>query len=421
VRTVQHLLVAVLIALAAFLLPACSLGGGGMETFADAEISISYPKRWHVTPFSTTNSPRRLAVTSYPIPEDAVEGDCGGLQAVRLLPRDGALVLLIDYGRRGSLARRPDRLTLGDGEFAEYECFGRSTMFRFSVGDRDLQAHVALGPDASGKTRDRALAILSALTVGERSEFIPATYRERDRVILPVTFPDGTRAELVYLPEFDLAGFAVRPYSSGRLHGKSPTPGRGDIVARDFVIGHREVGHLLAERSESTPPTLLAWYEGVGGERVGFWDLRRAGLNVRYLSFQFGRWGVLVYDYIGPGAMTDAERSSWAASFSGRETADGFLLLRGSGPLHLARAGEHAGPRLLFSAGPRRSLELYPGQCRPHRDQTRVIHGKRVQWSRGFADWCLSDSMRIHVGGGADFVERLIRDLVVRNVKIAKR
>jgi len=29
--------------------------------------------------------------------------------------------------------------------------------------------------------------------------------------------------------------------------------------------------------------------------------------------------------------------------------------------------------------------------------------------------------MRIHVGGGADFVERLIRDLVVRNVKIAKR
>lgn len=185
--------------------------------------------------------------------------------------------------------------------------------------------------------------------------------------------------------------------------------------------GDRDVEHLLAERSQSKPPTLLAQYEGVDGERVGLWDLRRADLNVRYLGFQFGRWGVLVYDYIGPGAMTDAERSSWAASFSGRETADGFLLLRGSGPLHLARAGEHAGPRLLFSAGPRRSLELYPGQCRPHRDQTRVIHGKRVQWSRGFADWCLSDSMRIHATGRREFIGRLIRELGVRNMEIAKR
>src|SRR5665809_70744 len=130
VRTVSHLLVAVLVALAAFLLPACTLGGDGTEMFTEDEISIRYPESWHVTPFSTTNSPRRLAVASYPSPEETVEGDCGGLQAVRRLPREGALVLLIDYGQRGSFAPRPDVLTLGDGEFAEYECFGPSTMFR---------------------------------------------------------------------------------------------------------------------------------------------------------------------------------------------------------------------------------------------------------------------------------------------------
>ena len=50
------------------------------------------------------------------------------------------------------------------------------------------------------------------------------------------------------------------------------------------------------------------------------------------LGLRFGRWVVLVYDYEAAGAMTDAERASWAATFSGRETDGGFLLLEGSGP-----------------------------------------------------------------------------------------
>jgi hypothetical protein len=119
--------------------------------------------------------------------------------------------------------------------------------------------------------------------------------------------------------------------------------------------------------------------------------------------------------------MTGAERVSWAASFSGRETEDGFLLLEGSGPLRLARAGESAGPQLTFSEGkPIRDLTLYPSRCRPHRDQTRLIDGKLVQWSGGFADWCLSDSMRIQASGSREFIGALIRELDVRNVTIAK-
>lgn len=426
----RSLLVLVLLVIGTLHVGGCSGRDGEDEaqTFNEDGVSFRYPKSWHVTAFSTTNAPSRLVVTSYPVPRDVVEGDCGGYEAVELLPDRGALVVLIDYGSAlpelrptEPFSQRAGNLTMGAGKFEHYECFGASTMFRFRVGGRVLQAHVALGPEASDETRDRALAILSALTVAGRSKPIPTTYRERERVVLPVTFPDGSRAELVYPPELDLAGFAVRPYSSGRLRGKSPTPERSDIVARDFVIADRDVDHLLAERNESTPPTLLARYNGVGGKHVGFWNLRRVDLNVRYLGFQFGRWAVLVYDYIGVSAMTDAERSAWSASFSGRETADGFLLLRGSGLLRLARAGEHAGPELLFSAGPERALELFPGRCNPHREQTRVIQGKRVTWSHGFADWCLSDSMRIHASGGADFIGGLIRELGVRNVEIAKR
>lgn len=249
--------------------------------------------------------------------------------------------------------------------------------------------------------------------------FPPATYQDGDRVALPVTFPDGTTAELVYPPEPDIAGLGVFPYGSGTLHGKSQTPGRGDFVARDFWVRYGDLDDVLAQRNGGAVPALLAQYEGADGQTVGLWNLRTND-TAHYLGFQFGRWAVLVYDYVGAGAMTDAERASWAANFSGRETDDGFLLLESSGPLRLARVGEHAGPELTFAAGnPNRALILFPGECRPHSDQTRLVGGKLVSWNGGFANWCLSDSMRIHAEGRREFVGALIRELEVRNVTIA--
>lgn len=393
--------------------------GRDAEDFNENLISFRYPAGWHVTGFSTSNSPRRLAVTTYAVSPDAVEGDCGGYEAVRLLPPEGALIVLIDYGPRRSFAPRPRTLTMRDGEFAEYECFGASSMFRFRVGDRGFQAHVAVGSDASNETQERALAVLASLTVDEHPKLVPPTYSEADRVILPVTFPDGTTAELVYTLELDLAALGAFPYGSGTLRGRSTTVGRSDTVARDFWIRHGDVEDVLALRNDNKTPMLLATYGGSDGQDVGFWDLRTDD-TAHYLGFQFGRWAVLVYDYVGVGAMTDAERSSWAASFSGRETDEGFLVLEGSGPLRLAKAREHAGPQLAFAEGnPTRHLTLFPGTCTPHRDQTRVVDGQLVQWSGGFADWCLSESMRIHASGDQAFVGPLIRGLDVRDVVLA--
>jgi len=252
-------------------------------------------------------------------------------------------------------------------------------------------------------------------------EFVPATYNEGDRVVLPVTFPDGTSAELVYAPELEIAQLAVFPYTSGTLRRIRPTPARGESVGRDFVIRYGDLAALLMSRNDHKPPKLLSRYEGVDGQTVGLWDF---GWNdtAHYLGFQFGPWAVLVYDYIAEGpAMTEAERASWAASFAGSETGEGFLVLEGSGLLRLASAGEHAGPLLTFAAGePTRDLTLFPGECRPHRDQSRLVDGKLVQWNGGFADWCLSESMRIHASGPRDFIGGLVRGLAVTNVDIAK-
>jgi hypothetical protein len=252
--------------------------------------------------------------------------------------------------------------------------------------------------------------------------FVPATRAEGDSVVLPVTFTDGTSAELVYPQTLEVAALGLVPYGSATLRGKSPDPGRSDEVGRDFLILHGEVQDYLARSGLPKPPSPIARYEAADGQSVGFWNLPRPEPN--YLGFQFGRWAVLVYDYpadeSGGAAMTDAERATWSASFSGRETADGFLLLRGSGPLRLAQAGETAGPQLSFgSVGEPPWFALYPGPCKPHRDQTQTVHGKLVAWTPGFANWCLSNTMRIHASGRGPVIDALIRGLAVRDVTLA--
>jgi hypothetical protein len=141
-----------------------------LRTFSDHGITLRYPPGWSLVGFSTTVLPARLAVASYPLPADAVEGDCGGLTAVEALPRDGALVILIDYGQAAAaeFAARPARLRLRDGKYDNYECFGASTMFRFRAGGRALQAHLALGHHADSSVSRQALAVLDSIVVKAR-------------------------------------------------------------------------------------------------------------------------------------------------------------------------------------------------------------------------------------------------------------
>jgi hypothetical protein len=112
-----------------------------------------------------------LVAATYSVRRDDVEGDCGGYAAVKRLPSDGAYVVLIDYG--GSLdapTRRRDfsqrlPLTLDEGQLAEFECFGRSYAFHFSLEGRGLQAHLAHGHSADRTTRADALAVLNSISV----------------------------------------------------------------------------------------------------------------------------------------------------------------------------------------------------------------------------------------------------------------
>jgi hypothetical protein len=205
--------------------------------------------------------------------------------------------------------------------------------------------------------------VLALLGLGAPDgRFVPPTYRDGDRVVMPLTFPDGTRMEVAYPPELALAELGLVPYGSATLRGDSPHPDRGDDVGRDFLV------------------------------RYGTLDPRP-----RSLVFAFGRWRLEVYDYAAgdPAAMTDEERRSFQRSLSGHETDDGFLVLEASPPLRLAAAGEHAGPQLELgppSAPPWLTLSLHP--CGPRAEST----------SPGFASWCLSEDVVVHATGDRRFV-----------------
>jgi hypothetical protein len=245
----------------------------------------------------------------------------------------------------------------------------------------------AFGPSADTPRSDR---------------FVPPTYREAGRVVLPLTFTDGTRAELRYPPRLRLAQRGVVPYGSGHLR-------KG--AARDFHIAPGEVDDVMAELDARLRTT----FPGAGGATVGLWETPRDTHHHRlYLAFQFDRWTVLVYDYPrGAAAMTRGQRTTWARNMSGRETAAGFLRLSSDPPLGLARAGEHAGPQLSFGgyAGP---LTLHPGRCRRTFDHDRRMYGRWVSWNRGYANWCVSRSMRADARGSRRWMRSLIRSLEVR-------
>jgi hypothetical protein len=231
--------------------------------------------------------------------------------------------------------------------------------------------------------------------------------RDGNSVVLPVVFPDGTEADLIYPAELDIAGLPVHPYSSGRLHGKSPNSLRGDVVGRDFWIERAKVHDVLVGANRGKEPRLVAEYRGADGQPVGLWDIR---LDSDYLGFQFGSWAVLVYDYTDAAAMTEEERASWAASFSGRETKGGYLLLKGRAPLRLARAGEHAGPEIEFGESAEgKGLSLSPARCR-----------QPVDRGPGHATWCVAPSMRAQAVGPERFVKALLAGLEVRDPSVTK-
>jgi hypothetical protein len=276
-----------------------------------------------------------------------------------------------------------------------------------------VAAGCAAASERSGTQSGSPTEAASPTTEGH-ARFVPPTHSDDGSVVMPVTFPDGTTAELVYPPELDLSSLRVQPYSSG--YG----PGFG----RDFLVYDESIGEVIGSYEGAE---LLREYDNGHGGTVGFWRLPPDGV---YLAFQFGSWTVLVYDYTGDAAMSDEDRRLWAANFHGQDAEDGFLVLWADSPLALAGVGEHAGPELEFwsPAGELRGVLLFPGKCTPYHegeggfDDIEMVNGLAVSRDDEFADWCVPKaSMTVHVyqERGDTFIDDVLDGLEIRNVELA--
>jgi hypothetical protein len=170
----------------------------------------------------------------------------------------------------------------------------------------------------------------------EPAPFVPTTETTGDTTRMPLIFPDGTKATLVYPMELGLAELGVQPDVS--YVWKEYPPPRYPIVFlhdRDasiasFVEGTEPVGHVNSYVS------------------IEIWAARGNDTDRRFwLRFSLPSWTVLV-------SVRDASSSSdeVAASLDIRETGSGFPVVEASGPLALAEGfGEAEGPQLGIGDG----------------------------------------------------------------------
>ena len=151
-----------------------AVGEGALHRAGEG-IAVEVPAGWQLRtrPLTSLLDPvERLTVSSYPIRQPGRDPGCAPRTALAQLPADGALVWLQEDD--GALSPRtlrffpPRPRSFRAGPATNHECFGQGSVIRFRVGARAFYAAVALGPQASRETRERALGVLESLRVKRR-------------------------------------------------------------------------------------------------------------------------------------------------------------------------------------------------------------------------------------------------------------
>jgi hypothetical protein len=247
--------------------------------------------------------------------------------------------------------------------------------------------------------------------------FTPSPRVVDGTAILPVTFPDGSQAELRYPAELDLASRGVQPHVSYWF--LRYTPPRHPIV---FMHGDPDPSMFAGEEPVATCRT--------GEGRVEIW-VGNAGtegddrLDRFLVDFRFGAWTVLV------SAQNYGIAEDVAFAVHGRETSDGFVQLLLEPPIGLSdESGEGEGPELVFGdADPRQCCVRTDEEFRmiildPHPEPCRREFGdsENVGGHTEFGAKCLggpNDQGSIDVGvyGPAEFVQAVLDGLEARGVR----
>jgi hypothetical protein len=239
--------------------------------------------------------------------------------------------------------------------------------------------------------------------------FVPRTTREGNRTVLPVTFPDGSTAELVYPTALGLAGMGVQPDVSF-LRVQDPGPRYELVFSRGGPVpgllkGDRPVGRY--QTTKGRPVQLWAAVENPGVlSGYGYW-----------LQYRIGAWTVLA------GVTDRAMAAEVARNLDGRQTGDGFVVVQASGPFTLSRQhGEGRGAQLTIGdhsplpefvvAEPWRLIELSPARGSCPEEGAFGDHGTSCLGPPGAG-------IVANISGDPSWVKAVVRGLQASNVHLA--
>lgn len=247
--------------------------------------------------------------------------------------------------------------------------------------------------------------------------FVPNTYREARKVVLPVTFADGSTAELVYPPSLRLAELGVQPTAAVGIQ-KS----RRSVRHERFLLITKQPVDKVTEGSP------LHTYDGASGKVT----LRRSAdedesLYPLFLHFRIGTWNVLVGDGNAGTFMGPKNREIWAKNLDGHVTENGFVVIEPRPPLAFAVG---PGPNL-YLATCFRFVDLRLQRCKdlkeskPAKNQSvQTVRGVTVQRNRSrsqfYANWCTpSREISVYLDDrDKRFIDLAVTRLQIRNVDV---
>ena len=322
------------------------------------------------------------------------------------------------------------RLTTDPGEDRSPAWSPDGTKIAFETGrDGNTEIYV-MNADGSGETRIThsmvgegapawqpvvsSTGLISRPPSSVPGTFVPTTYREKDTVVLPLTFPDGSTTEILYPPELDLASLGV---TSASIAGSLVDGGSGSC-GFEFNVWWSGLPRVY----EGEDP--LATYPGAGLQPVELWQ-GTDGIPYQ-LVYRFGPWlATLPCDESHQEDRVAQER--WSRSLSGQVTPEGFLVLEARYPLKLFPPrggivslvlGLHGSPDKVVRLSPKRA-----GYCRVDNDSQAPGSQKRMaELFPGGGTLCVEDtdsSMLLHVYGEEDFVEAILRRVIVRRTSLS--
>ncbi|GII57843.1 hypothetical protein Pth03_62320 [Planotetraspora thailandica] len=217
--------------------------------------------------------------------------------------------------------------------------------------------------------------------------------------MMRLTFPDGSRAEITYPADLNLASLGARPYASGTLAGNGEMDEFRPLTAPLYGEAETAAGRPMIRRLTGD---VTVWPGPLGMDNAG-----------SVMLFTFGDWRLALQDE--PAGMTFEQRLAWAKNLHGRLTPDGFLTLSARGPLQLSQPGEIrdgvlVGPQLWLGGLSRRMLVLAPIPDCDRSGGARVVLDPR----HTIAESTCHDGFYLAAAGDEAFVRSALTDVRVR-------